>query len=921
MDINKLLKFKEAYLDYWSHRVVMQALYTYQVSRYANNVFDSLVAEVQGKLAEHFKQKGALNADSSKPFEELLRPAYTDCKSYSFHITTHSHIDMNWQWGYEETVSITLDTWRTLIRMLDDYPNLYFGQSQAAMYELCERFDPALLEDVKRKIRDGQWEVTASTWVEADRNMPSGDAFIRHLRKTREYLIRTLPIDVTKLNLAFEPDAFGHSGQLPEILTAAGVTRYYHTRGDDRGPSLYRWSSPSGAEVTVLRDLAGYSPPIGAFSMLRIPEFCNTYHVDVLPQLYGIGNHGGAPYRKGIETFMDMNTWPAFPNVGFSRLDSFFDKVDADALPLVNSERNFVFTGCFSSQSKLKFLNRFGEARAIETEALDAMSSVLAGHTVCRNKLDSAWKHILFNQFHDILPGSNTQESKEYSVGLYQEATALTEVVCRDAMKAICDGIDTTPYLGDVSGELISMSEGAGVGFNVRDGHFPQVERNRGIKRFYTVFNPTPVPRNEPVEIVVWEWEGNLDTARFTSPDGKVLRHQLLDNEKKYFWNDHYWFFKYRQVLVQLELPPYGYSCVILDEAPQEKAPIWTANLPNTRPQTAVLQNGLICAELDMSTGGIKSLTLDGTGEYLRSTAGVSGVIEHGDGNAWTLGAYIETFPLTQMHVTGQFLDEGVLRRWIRLSGKFKSSPIQLTISLDEGATMLDYDIKLECREIGTPETGIPQLRFVAQLCYEVTGYPSDTAFGVLERKPHDDDIPARFMAANGEGRIPLVLSSENGYALRGYDNSLSATLLRASFDPDTAPETGHRQFKVHIGFAGSGKTELARHILTHNIITPVISCERHSGTLPISWSLLSLSGDGVLTSIQPEADGTLIATIFETEGRDGQAHLNCGFTVDSAYLCDAYGTKLDSKLIYEEGCIYVPLPAYKTVFVRIKSR
>src|SRR5690554_4537999 len=100
-----------------------------------------------------------------------------------------------------------------------------------------------------------------------------------------------------------------------------------------------------------------------------------------------------------------------------------------------------------------------------------------------------------------------------------------------------------TSYLPDVSNEKMTLSEGAGVGFCVRDGRFPQVERNRGIKRFYTVFNPTPVYRREPVEIVVWEWEGNFDAAVFKDLNGNVLKHQFLANEQKYFWNDHYWFF------------------------------------------------------------------------------------------------------------------------------------------------------------------------------------------------------------------------------------------------------------------------------------------------------------------------------------------------------------------------------------------
>jgi alpha-mannosidase len=82
---------------------------------------------------------------------------------------------MNWMWDYAETVAISLDTFRTMLNLMNEYPDFKFSQSQASVYEIVEKYDPEMLEEIRERVREGRWEVTATTWVEADKNMPCGD--------------------------------------------------------------------------------------------------------------------------------------------------------------------------------------------------------------------------------------------------------------------------------------------------------------------------------------------------------------------------------------------------------------------------------------------------------------------------------------------------------------------------------------------------------------------------------------------------------------------------------------------------------------------------------------------------------------------------------------------------------------------------
>ena len=101
--------------------------------------------------------------------------------------------------------------------------------------------------------------------------------------------------------------------------------------------------------------------------------------MDTMLKVYGVGDHGGGPTRRDIERIIDLNTWPVFPNIRFGRYDEYFELVEkqADNLPVVESdEQNFVFSGCYTSQSRIKMANRIAEATLNESEAFNAIPSI-----------------------------------------------------------------------------------------------------------------------------------------------------------------------------------------------------------------------------------------------------------------------------------------------------------------------------------------------------------------------------------------------------------------------------------------------------------------------------------------------------------------------------------------------------------------
>ena len=68
---------------------------------------------------------------------------------------------------------VTIDTMRTMLDLMCDYPEYKFSQSQASVYRVIEQLAPDMLEQIKKRVHEGRFEVTASTWVEGDKNMSS----------------------------------------------------------------------------------------------------------------------------------------------------------------------------------------------------------------------------------------------------------------------------------------------------------------------------------------------------------------------------------------------------------------------------------------------------------------------------------------------------------------------------------------------------------------------------------------------------------------------------------------------------------------------------------------------------------------------------------------------------------------------------
>jgi len=794
----------------WGARCVLELEYATNLSGVLEGRWDSLVADAVDAAWAAWRRDGAITRQATEAVEAMLAPLAPAAKRYTLCCIGHAHIDMNWMWGYDETVAVTLDTLRTMLDLMREYPDYTFAQSQASVYRIVERHAPEMLPEIRQRIREGRWEVTAATWVEADRNMPSQESVARQLLYTKQYLADLLGIDPASLDLDFEPDTFGHSAHIPELLVDGGVRYYYHCRGAARH-ELYNWQSPSGSELLVYREPSWYNWSIDGRCALAAPAFCHRHGMTTMLRVYGVGDHGGGPTRRDLERIREMDAWPIFPNYRFGTYHDFYRQAEAlrSGFPLVTGELNAVFDGCYTTQTRQKKGNRRSEAMLMEAEAAAALAHVVLERPYERAALRDAWEKMMFNQFHDILPGSGTIETREYAMGMYQEVFAAAGTVRTGSLRALCQAMDTrlpaapeadgTDGAGDLgavdSGCDGGRSEGAGVGFGIASGSVSQAGRHAGLRRAFVLHNPLPFDREETVAMTVWDWDGPAERMRWTDARGCTLPHQVVKQG-----THHYWGHRHADVLLRARVPAMGCATVVLDADKPERFGVELRDPRVDAPFCGVMENRFLRVEVDGRNGTIRSLRDLRTGKEHVGASGELGLFrlveEHTNRgmSAWWIGGYGDITVLSQgVRVLESKVGPDLLRQQVTWEKRFGNrSCLTVTLSLDCDEPLVRIETKVRWQEIGIPDVCHPQLQFLLPMAAADTeaGFVYDVPMGTVTRKPADMDLPAQSFGCVA-GRDGLMLLAEAKHGFRGCGEGLSLTLIRSSVEPDPWPEIG----------------------------------------------------------------------------------------------------------------------------------
>ena len=386
----------------------------------------------------------------------------------------HAHIDTAWLWPLAETVRKCERTFASQLAYMERYPEHRFACSQAQQWDWMRERNPDLWTQMAARAREGRFIPAGGTWVEPDCNVPCGESLVRQFLYGQRFFERELGVRCREF---WQPDVFGYSGQLPQIMRGAGMTRFLTqklswNKFNRPHHHTFTWEGIDGSQVLA------HFPPADTYNsvcdMAELRRAARDYKDHDRSRhaylLFGHGDGGGGPTPRMLELLRRASDLQGLPRTAIRGPDEFFALLEEDCAdrPVVVGELYFEYhRGTYTSVSEVKQSNRRAEQLLREVELVAALADRAGAAAYPQAAIERLWKLVLLHQFHDILPGSSIGEvyqdaRRDHALVLAQGETL------RDAALAALAGPSAGPpaplnTLGTARAEVASDPAGRAV--------------------------------------------------------------------------------------------------------------------------------------------------------------------------------------------------------------------------------------------------------------------------------------------------------------------------------------------------------------------------------------------------------------------------------------------------------------------------
>lgn len=792
-----------------------------------------------------------------------LQAEYKTSISGLIHLIAQSHIDVVWLWRLRETRKKTARTFSTALRLMEEFADFNFTQSQAYLYEELRDHYPELFKEVKQRISEGRWHAVGSMWVEPDCNLPNGESLVRQILHGKRFFKKEFGIES---DIAWLPDTFGYSWSLPQILKNSGIRYFFTTKlaWNDTNPlpmNSFWWRGVDGSKILAHNPQVGLEGTISPKDLRRSWEsYQEKEKIPHVLQTFGFGDGGGGPTAEQLETAAILRTIVGLPPSQFSSPSQFFKTTEELSKELdVWGDELYLekHRGTFTTHGWIKKENRVSE-RELYTSELLAMLGYLAGQSAGsrrypQQRLEAAWKKLLLNQFHDILPGTAIPEAYDDARNDFAE------------IHASCQNIQTQALSGFVRRPA----------FKKRPESFT-----------FTVFNSLGWERSEYVELAL---EADAKSFRVVDAAGATVEHQILGRKKGSV-----------RLLCYLEkIPPFSFSqmtVTLSDAKPQESIPWKMTNRQIETPQQRVrfdskgqissLYDKTVRRELiEEGARGNQLLTFKDTPKQWEAWD-----IEHEYSNR-----QVDVLKFERMRI----LEQGPLRATIRFEFRSENgSKITQHLKFYHKSRRIDFESSVVWREHQT----LLKVAFPFRIKSHLPTY--EIQFGAIERTSKATDsrqkakfeVPGQQWVDLSESKFGVSMLNDCKYGYDALDHTLRLTLLRSPHYPhaiepwrlndDRFTDQGDHSFTYslfphHHDWREGGTVRHARE-LNHPLLVL-------DGTAPQLPSIVTISTPSVIVDSIKKAEDTdeVIIRMHEAHGQAVKTTLTFGLRADAVMECD----------------------------------
>ncbi len=364
--------------------------------------------------------------DAKKYIEDVIYSNDTYKGTGDVALVAHSHLDVAYYWRRIHAVQKNLRTVLVQLRLMDRYPHFKYAHTQPYTYETLEKYYPDVFQELKEKVKNGQFEPVGAMYVEPDCNVPNAESLIRQClygQKTYERMFGK------RVNNAWLPDVFGNSWILPQILKKSGVDYFVSNKmstwnDTNRFPhNNFIWRGIDGSDVYAC------VPPTHFITWNMPSQIQENWEAYIdkdkggqTLNMFGYGDGGSGCTEEMIELMNRFDKLSIMPKCTHTSGAEFLEKnlKDNKALEVWDGELYLeMHRGTFTTKSDIKKANRKLEEKFRTAEMLSVMRNEDNS-----KEITELYKKFLINQFHDILPGSHIHPVFEDAMKDYAEIEA-----------------------------------------------------------------------------------------------------------------------------------------------------------------------------------------------------------------------------------------------------------------------------------------------------------------------------------------------------------------------------------------------------------------------------------------------------------------------------------------------------------------
>ena len=828
---------------------------------------DKAIGQVDLKALDNADQ---LQFDSSlRDAESTMEALNPMMKQATLHLTGNSHIDAAWLWPWTETVDTVKNTFSTALQLMNEYPSYTYTQSAAAYNDWMARDYPEIDAQIKKRVKEGRWEVVGGMWVEPDLNMPDGESTARSLLIGKRWYQQHYDADV---RIGWNPDSFGYNWQMPQIYKKSGVdyfvTQKMEWNDTNKLPfKLFWWESPDGSKVLTYfpHDYANtnLNPVRLSVDLAQARKFAPGM-TDMM-DLFGVGDHGGGPTRAMLDEGLHwMPSSKVVPKMQFGSAQPWFSAIEkqlapqspewdyrsiaqgyhepplvdgAIDIPTWKSELYFEYhRGVFTTQAQHKRNMRESSEWALNAEKYASLAW-LDGNEYPGDALTEDWKKITFNQFHDLAAGSGIGVIYQDAQKDYDAVRWSTNEISAKALRTVAAHIDTRVSLG-----------------------VPLL-----------VFNPLAWARSGNVTVDVQMPATTADVSVVDSR-GVVLPSEVLSKDATTSM--------FHLLVEARDVPSLGYE--VLHVVPGKKPFVSDLKVTGT-----TLENAALRVVVDPQTGCITTLYDKKAGFEALAKGACGNELEAfkdtpKDYDAWNIDP--GTLDQPPMRITEadsvQVIEHGPMRASIRVARHWQNSKFVQDIVLDAGS-----DQVVVMNDIDWHETHV-LLKAAFALSATSPFATYEIPYGTIQRATTRNnswekaqfEVGAQRWADLGNAQHGFSLINESKFGYDGVGNLLRLTLLRSPVWPDPNADRGQHHFSYALyPHAGDWKQAMTvRHGFNFNYHLKAMQVEAHTGSLPAEHSFVSITPEDVVLTAMKKAEDShaLIFHFYEWAGKGGSVSL-----------------------------------------------